>query len=62
LRKREEKEEVKRIAKAAKERGRVNRDEDMDFFAIYCKEKFSGTKFKDFKKVKNHPQRVLEML
>jgi hypothetical protein len=42
LRKREQKEEVKRIAKAAKEHGRANRDEDMDFFAVYYKEKFPG--------------------
>jgi hypothetical protein len=40
LRKREEKEEVKRITKAAKEQGRANRDDDMDFFAAYYKEKF----------------------
>jgi hypothetical protein len=44
------KEEVKRIAKVAKEQGRANRDEDMDFFAAYCKEKFSTNKFKDFKR------------
>jgi hypothetical protein len=56
LRKREEKEEAKRIAKAAKEQGRTNRDEDMDFFAVYCKEKFPVAKFKDFKKVANHPK------
>jgi hypothetical protein len=50
LRKREEKEEVKRIIKAAKEQKRANRDEEMDFFAVYYKEKFPGVKFIDFKK------------
>ena len=39
-RKRAQKEETKRIAKVAKEQGRANRDEDMDFFAVYYKEKF----------------------
>jgi hypothetical protein len=43
------KEEVKRIAKAAKEQGRANRDEDMDFFSAYYKEKFTGKQFKEFK-------------
>jgi hypothetical protein len=62
LRKREEKEEVKRIAKTAKEHGRANRDEDMDFFAMYYKEKFPGIQFKHFKKAENHPVNVNRML
>jgi hypothetical protein len=45
------KEEVKRITKGTKDQRRANRDEDMDFFAVYYKEKFSGEKFSNFKKV-----------
>jgi hypothetical protein len=48
-RKRAQKEETKRIAKAAKEQGRANRDDDMDFFAAYYKEKFSSLKYSEFK-------------
>jgi len=54
-RKREQKEEVKRIAKAAKEQGRANRDEDMDFFAAYYKDKCNGLGFIEVKKILNHP-------
>jgi hypothetical protein len=46
LRKREEKEGVKRITKAAKEQGRANRDDDMDFFVAYYKEKFPNMTLK----------------
>jgi hypothetical protein len=62
LHKREEKEEAKRIAKAAKEQRRANRDEDMDFFAAYYKDKFDGVKFKAFKSTKSHPQRIISLL
>jgi hypothetical protein len=62
LRKREEKEEVKRISKAAKEQGRANRDEDMDFFAAYYKERHFGSKFKEFKRIKEHPKVILDIL
>jgi hypothetical protein len=58
-RKRAQKEETKRIAKAAKEQGRANRDEDMDFFAAYYKEKFAPMKFKEFKANKTHPKSIL---
>jgi len=54
-RKREQKDLVKRIAKAAKEQGRANRDDDMDFFAVYYKEKFKMLKFKAFCLIKDHP-------
>jgi hypothetical protein len=56
------KEEVKRITKAAKEHGRANRDEEMDFFAVYYKDKFFGMKFKDFKKIEGHPKRIKDIL
>ena len=49
-RKREQKQEDKRIVNAAKEQKRVGRDDDMSFFIAYYKEKFPGVKFKDFKK------------
>ncbi len=51
MRKRKQKEEAKRIEKAAKEQGRANRDKDMNFFAAYCKEKYPSIKFKEFKKI-----------
>jgi hypothetical protein len=38
-RKREQKDLVKRIQKAAKEQRRANRGDDMDFFAAYYKDK-----------------------
>jgi hypothetical protein len=44
-------EELARLAKVAKEQGRSNRDEDMDFFAVYYKDKFAGLKFIAFKKL-----------
>jgi hypothetical protein len=53
-RKRDVKEEIKQIAKVAKEHSRSNRDGEMDFFAVYYKEKFAGMKFIQVKKVK-HP-------
>jgi hypothetical protein len=62
LRKREEKEEVKRITKAAKEQRRANRDENMEFFAVYYKDKCNKMKFIEFKKDKKHPERILNML
>ena len=61
-RKREQKGEVKRIGKVAKEQGRANRDEDMDFFSTYYKEKCLGVKYLAFKKQVNHPKLIIEML
>lgn len=61
-RKRSQKEEIKRIAKAAKKHGRANRDENMDFLAAYYKEKFTNIQFKEFRRVQDHPTRVLGML
>jgi hypothetical protein len=58
LRKREEKEEAKRIARAAKEQGRANRDDDMDFFAAYYKEYFHGKGLISLKKCTNHPRKI----
>jgi len=43
--KREMKVAEKALAKKAKESGRANRDEDMDYFSVYYVEKFKGTKF-----------------
>jgi hypothetical protein len=62
LRKREEKEEVKRITRAAKGHRRANRDEDMDFFATYYKEKYLQMNYKDFKNDLNHPKRIVDMI
>ena len=61
-RKREQKGEVKRITKVAKEHARANRDEDMDFFAVYYSEKFPNTRYKEFKKIKEHPKRIFDMI
>ena len=61
-RKRWQKGEVKRIEKVAKEQGRANRDEDMDFFAAYYKSSHFGAKFKDFKKMQTHPQIIKTIL
>jgi hypothetical protein len=44
--------------KAAKEHGRANRDEDMDLFAVYYKEKCDRMKFSELKRCKNHPERI----
>jgi hypothetical protein len=52
---------MKQIAKVAKEHKRANRDDDMDFFVVYYKEKFLGVKFKDFKQ-KDHPNRIKALL
>jgi hypothetical protein len=57
-RKRAQKEETKRIAKAAKEQGRANRDEDLDFFAAYYKDKCNGLSLIEVKKMSNHPSLV----
>jgi hypothetical protein len=48
-------EELARLAMVAKEYGRSNRDEDMDFFAVYYKEKFACLKFIEFKRIRSHP-------
>ena len=48
----------KLFAKKAKENSRANRDEDMDYFAVYYKDKFAGIKFIAFKKNLNHPWRI----
>jgi hypothetical protein len=61
LRKRDEKEEVKRIAKAAKEQGRTNRDKDMDFFAVYYQAKFPNFTFKKLLSAPNHPECILKL-
>jgi hypothetical protein len=37
------------ISKTIKENGRSNRDEEMNYFTSYYKERFKGTQFKDFK-------------
>ena len=34
----------------------------MDFFAVYYKEKFAGMKFITFKKVKDHPKQIMDIL
>jgi hypothetical protein len=52
----------KALSKKAKENGRANRDEEMDFFAAYYKEKFQGTKFVAFKKAEDHPWRIQKVL
>jgi len=51
IKKRELKVEEKALAKKAKENSRANRDEDMDYFAAYYKEKFAGYKFSQLKKL-----------
>ena len=47
------------MAKIAKEHDRTNRDEDMNYFAVYYKAKFAGLKFKDFKKHTHDDQRIV---
>jgi hypothetical protein len=34
----------------------------MDFFATYYKAKFVGVKFIDFKKLKEHPTQIIDIL
>ena len=36
----------KNIKSCAKKQGRANRDEDMNYFAVYYKERFKGVQFK----------------
>jgi len=46
------------LVKKAKDNGRANRDEEMDFFAVYYKEQFSGSKYSAFKKHVDHPWKI----
>ena len=44
--------------KLAKQNIRVDRDEDMEFFILYYKEKCNMIKFSNFRREKNHPERI----
>jgi hypothetical protein len=50
FKKREQKAYYKAAQIIATTTRRKNRDEDMDYFAIYYKQKFMGMRFIDFKK------------
>ncbi len=46
------------LSQKAKDSGRANRDEDMDYFAVYYKEKCSKLSFSAFKKESGHPWKI----
>ena len=58
LKKREFKVMEKLLAKKAKENSRANREEDMDYFATYYKEKCKDFTFKQVKNMNETPWRI----
>ena len=50
------------MAMIAKEDTRANRDEDMNYFATYYREKFDKMQFKEFKKVQHEDSRISRIL
>jgi hypothetical protein len=58
---REQKAQYKAAQVVATTNRRKNRDEDMDYFAIYYKQRFVGMKFIDFKK-EEHMDRQIRMM
>jgi len=48
----------KALTKKAKETGRINRGEDMDYFAVYYKEKCGNAKLSSIKLLKDLPWRI----
>ena len=48
----------KALAKKAKETGRINRGEVMDYFAVYYKEKCGNAKLSSVKLLKDIPWRI----